>query len=88
MLRGEGLEPDPAMELCRLLNINRSQLPERLELQPGEEIPPGFGPIINIVQESNSETSEIAGNPSQGADEDTTNNHALLATLDDEGTEN
>lgn len=47
ILRGQGLDPDPAAELCRLLNINRSQLPDRLELQPGEEIPPEFaGPII------------------------------------------
>src|SRR5688500_10613116 len=39
ILRGSGLEPDPAAELCRLLNINRQQLPERLELEPGEVIP-------------------------------------------------
>lgn len=37
--RGQGLEPDPAMELCRLLGINRSQLPPTLKLEEGEEIP-------------------------------------------------
>lgn len=42
ILRGQGLDPDPAAELCRLLGINRKQLPERLELLPGEELPPGF----------------------------------------------
>lgn len=49
ILRGQGLEPDPAMELCRLLNINRSQLPDRLELNPGDTIPEGFGPIIDTI---------------------------------------
>ncbi len=40
ILRGEGLEPDPAMELCRLLGINRNQIPTSLELPPGRELPP------------------------------------------------
>jgi len=49
LLRGQGLEPDPATELCKLLGINRTELPERLELGPGEELPSGFGfagPVI------------------------------------------
>jgi hypothetical protein len=28
LLHGQGLEPDPATELCKLLGINRSQLPD------------------------------------------------------------
>jgi hypothetical protein len=46
ILRGQGLDPDPATELCRLLSINRSQLPPSLQLEPGEELPQGFGPVI------------------------------------------
>jgi hypothetical protein len=30
---------DPRRELCQLLGINENQLPERLELNPGDEIP-------------------------------------------------
>lgn len=51
ILLGQGLDPDPASELCRLLNLNRSQLPPVLELKPGEEIPAEFaGPVIETVQ--------------------------------------
>jgi hypothetical protein len=83
LLRGEGLEPDPAMELCRLLNINRSQLPERLELLPGEAIPEGFGSIIDIHPEP--ELTETPRNPSQGADpEPTEEDSRLLDQLDDD----
>jgi transposase-like protein len=90
ILRGQGLEPDPAMELCRLLGINRSQLPDRLELLPGDVIPPGFASIIDIVPEaeSSSELSKMDVNPSQGVDGDATDDRALLAKLDDDGTEN
>lgn len=52
MLRGQGLDPDPAAELCRLLNINRSQLPPTLELGPGEEIPPEFSGQVIETQPS------------------------------------
>lgn len=54
LLRGQGLEPDPATELCKLLGINRTELPERLELGPGDELPSGFGfagPVIDAELE-------------------------------------
>ncbi len=35
-------------ELSRLLGINRNQLPERLELAPGQEAPPDFGFLDTI----------------------------------------
>jgi len=69
-LRGEGMYPDPAAELCRLLNINRSQLPPTLELEPGEELPPGFGPILNTTP--NEEGQFEVENPAQRADATTT----------------
>ena len=81
VLRGQGLDPDPAAELCRLLGINRQQLPERLELPPGEEIPEGFGPVIDVLPVTG-ETDEQSGeressasltnDQSQGADADGT----------------
>jgi hypothetical protein len=58
ILRGQGLDPDPANELCRLLGIHRDQLPERLELESGEQLPEGFaeslGPIIDVKPEPES----------------------------------
>lgn len=39
LLRAQGLDPDPDTELCRLLGKHPSQLPERLELKPGDKIP-------------------------------------------------
>lgn len=52
ILRGQGLDPDPAAELCRLLNINRAQLPPTLELAPGEQIPPEFSGQVIETQSS------------------------------------
>ena len=48
ILRGQGLEPDPALELCRLLGINRSQLPPTLELEPGEQIDQDVMDILEL----------------------------------------
>lgn len=72
-LRGEGLYPDPAAELCRLLNINRTQLPDKLELQPGEEIPEGFANVLETTPNrlGQYEVQEVQ-NPPQSADADTT----------------
>jgi hypothetical protein len=53
ILRGEGLEPDPAAELCRLLNINRAQLPDRLELKPGDVIPLSFSSPSDTLSKPN-----------------------------------
>ena len=48
------LEPDPGEELCRLLNIDRRQLPDRLELDPGDPLVAAFlrgdGDVIIDVQ--------------------------------------
>lgn len=65
-MRGQGLEPDPAAEICRLLNCNRAQLPKRLELGPGEEIPEGFGPILDV--QPNQEGAYEVENQVQSAD--------------------
>lgn len=48
ILRSIGLDPDPAAELCRLLGINRAQLPPDLTLKPGEELPDGFSDFIDM----------------------------------------
>ena len=81
LMRGQGLEPDPATELCKLLGINRSQLPDRLELQPGEEPPLGSGHIIDIKPEA--VLAKDSEDHSQGADADTTEGDSqLLESLD------
>lgn len=79
LLLGQGIEPDPAAELCRLLNINRAQLPSTLQLDPGEPIPEGFGPVI--------ETSPDPSNPNSFEPEDSdqsANTQALIDIDDDE----
>ena len=58
-LRGEGLYPDAAAELCSLLNINRSQLPPTLELQPGEEIPRELLKIIETTPNAQGEFEPV-----------------------------
>jgi hypothetical protein len=69
-LLGHGIDPDPDTELCRLLNINRSQLPERLQLNVGDEIPPEFARLFEA--KPNGAGQYEVENPSQGADADTT----------------
>jgi hypothetical protein len=85
LLRGQGLEPDPATELCKLLGIKRAQLPDRLELAPGEELPSGFaftGPVIDVQAEP--VPAGKPGHPLQRADGDTTEGDSqLLVSLDD-----
>lgn len=82
MLLGQGIDPDPAAELCRLLNINRSQLPERLELAPGEEIPEGFTHLLEA--KPNAEGQYEVENPSQSGDARATEDDTKpLAALDD-----
>jgi len=70
MLFGQGIDPDPAAELCRLLNINRTQLPEKLELLPGDEIPEGFEYLIET--KPNAEGQYEAEREVQSVDADTT----------------
>jgi transposase-like protein len=79
-LRGEGLYPDPAAELCHLLKINRSQLPERLELKAGEEIPEGYSQFFET--KANAEGQYEIENPSQSADGDATeaDAHSVIDT--------
>lgn len=60
LLLGQGLEPDPATELCKLLQCNRSELPDRLQLQPGEELPPGFGFSGEIIEAETVEPQPIS----------------------------
>ena len=83
-LHGEGLEPDPATELCKILGISRSQLPDTLELQPGEELPPGFSFAgANIDVEAEPVLPQSMENPSQGGGADTTESDSkLLESLD------
>jgi len=68
---------DPTAVLCRLLNLKPSQLPERLELEPGDEIPVQFfrllqgeHPIIDthLVQLNDQEGTEKPGKDSQPVD--------------------
>jgi transposase-like protein len=81
-LRGEGLYPDPAAELCHLLNINRSQLPERLELDPGDQIPEGLGLIFEA--KAGGDGVFVVENPSQGGvASPTEEDKKLLSALDD-----
>ena len=75
-----GLYPDTAAELCRLLNINRSQLPPTLELGPGEEIPKEFAHILET--KPNAEGHYEVDNPSQSAEANATGEdaHPLIDT--------
>ncbi len=81
-LRGEGLYPDPATELCRLLNLNRAQLPPALQLEPGEEIPEGFGLILETKPDRNG--AYTVENPSPSGEAPATeDDKKLLSALDD-----
>ena len=73
---------DPAAELCRLLNINRAQLPEKLELLPGEEIPEGFGPIFETKRDRDG-AFEVESPPPSGDAPATEDDTKLLAALED-----
>lgn len=47
--RGQGLDPDYQSELARLLGVNKNQLPNSIDLEPGQALPRGFlGPIIDV----------------------------------------
>jgi hypothetical protein len=82
ILRGQGLDPDPAAELCRLLNLNRAQLPPALQLEPGEEIPEGFGRILETKPDRNG--AYTVENPSASGDAPATeDDKKLLSALDD-----
>jgi transposase-like protein len=48
ILKGEGLEPDPRMEICRLMGINQAEIPTSLQLAPGEEIPEEFRNFLDL----------------------------------------
>jgi hypothetical protein len=78
VLFGQGIDPDPAAELCRLLNINRAQLPDRLELKPGDQIPAEFLQSLGHVIEtkSNSEGQYVVENHPQRVDADATEGDA------------
>jgi len=65
MLLGQGIEPDPAAELCRLLNINRQQLPERFELEPGEVIPDEVLAQLSFIDTELVNLDEVAETESQ-----------------------
>lgn len=68
-------------ELCRLLNINRAQLPERLELEPGEEVPEEFA---ILEARPNAAGQYEVENPSPSGDAPATeDNTKLLPELDD-----
>jgi transposase-like protein len=82
-LRGEGLYPDPAAELCSLLKINRSQLPPTLQLEPGDEIPEGFDPIINTVQSPDNPDS-FEPEPVKHESDDNPEDKALMDSDDNE----
>lgn len=57
MIHNADIDPDPGRELCRLLGINEKQLPDRLELKPGDEIPANFlQPVFD---------TELVNNPAQ-----------------------
>lgn len=87
VLFGQGIDPNPAAELCRLLNINRSQLPERLELKPGDEIPECFSHLLET--KANAAGQYEVENPSQSADADATEEDAqALMDADDSGPAN
>jgi transposase-like protein len=82
ILRTLSLEPDPAVEICRLLNINRSQLPDRLELDPGDPIVAAFlrgdtiidvpAKEISAVSTSVQNDAELPASPLQDASANTT----------------
>lgn len=79
-LREERPYPDPTTELCQLLGLKPSQLPAALQLEPGEEIPEGFGAIIDVT----AKPVEMTEKPAQGGDECTTEEAAGgLNLLDD-----
>ncbi len=82
VLLGHGIDPDPTAELCRLLNVNRAQLPERLELAPGEEVPEEFAYLLEAKPNAKGEYE--VENPSQSADADITETHAQ-SHIDDSG---
>jgi transposase-like protein len=84
VLLGQGIDPDPAAELCRLLNLNRSQLPPVLELAPGEEIPEGFGPVINTVPNLNNPNS-YGVEPVKPESDDNPEDKTLMDSDDNEG---
>ena len=79
VLRSQGLEPDPEAELCRILGIHRSQLPDRLQLEPGDELPEGFHAIIDVIPEP--EAGKTPADPSQDADVNTKETEAKLPEL-------
>jgi transposase-like protein len=82
MLLGQGIDPDPAAELCRLLNLNRAQLPPALQLEPGEEIPEAFGQIINTVPSASKPNSF---EPEKPESDDNAKDKALMDSDDNEG---
>lgn len=82
-LRGEGLYPDPATELCHLLKINRNQLPPTLQLEPGEEIPEGLGPIINTIPSPDNPNS-FEVEPVKPQSDDNPEDKALMDSDDNE----
>lgn len=82
-LRGEGLYPDPATELCHLLKINRNQLSPTLQLEPGDEIPEGFGPIINTIPSPDNPNS-FEVEPVKPQSDDNPEDKALMDSDDNE----
>jgi transposase-like protein len=75
---GQDQELDPLNDLYRMLNIDRTQLPTTLQLEPGEEIPAGFGPIIDT--KSNADGSYEVEKPGQSADANATEDTEPPAT--------
>jgi transposase-like protein len=71
-LRGEELEPDPAVVLCQILGITREQLPDSLQLEPGEEMPQVFLDLIEVVPEKRPEEDQ---DPSPSGNEPLTENN-------------
>jgi transposase-like protein len=77
-LREEEPDINPAVELARILGISVKQLPPTLRLEPGEEIPEGFGFILDTKRDPDG-AYEVE-NPSPSADPDATEepSHALV----------
>lgn len=59
-------EEGPTSDLCRLIGISPGELPPTLQLEPGQEIPEGFGPILDT--KSNADGSYEVEKPDQSAD--------------------
>lgn len=71
-LRRQMLEPDPTAELCRILGINRNEIPDTLTLAPGEELPADLLQELGIIETQLVRSARTLGPPGSSL----LNNHA------------